>query len=91
MMQDEGNPSNRAMQESHFTEAFPETGQAVEGRAITGNLVAFRNYPGVILESFEGFAVRKMTHRNEWIGVLFALSFWLHYESRVLMYHQHVG
>ena len=51
MMQEKGNPSNRAMQKVPFTEAFPETGQAVEGRAITGNLVAFRNYPGVILES----------------------------------------
>jgi hypothetical protein len=50
-MMQEKRKSNRAMQKVPFTEAFPESGQAVEGRAITGNLVAFRNYPGVILES----------------------------------------
>jgi hypothetical protein len=50
-MMQEKRKSNRAMQKVPFTEAFPEAGQAVEGRAITGNLVAFRNYPGVILES----------------------------------------
>jgi hypothetical protein len=50
MMQEEGKPTGLCRKAS-FTEAFPQTGQAVEGRAITGNLVAFRNYPGVILES----------------------------------------